>query len=85
MYTWKLPCDRLGIFVDFLKFASDFAPDQLSDSGKLASFYLEWSTKHPLFSLEISGNAKCWGPSVFLFVCRTEKLVQAKTQSLFSQ
>ena len=26
--------------------------------------------KHPLFSLEISGNAKCWGPSVFLFVCR---------------
>ncbi|EOD37534.1 hypothetical protein EMIHUDRAFT_225414 [Emiliania huxleyi CCMP1516] len=30
----------------------------------------EWSTKHPLFSLEISGNAKCWGPSVFLSVCR---------------
>ena len=30
----------------------------------------EWSTKHPLFSLEISGNAKCWGPSVFLFVFR---------------
>ena len=30
----------------------------------------ELSTKHPLFSLEISGNAKCWGPSVFLFVCR---------------
>ena len=30
----------------------------------------EWSTKHPLFSLEISGNANCWGPSVFLFVCR---------------
>ena len=28
------------------------------------------SPKHPLFSLEISGNAKCWGPSVFLFVCR---------------
>ena len=31
---------------------------------------VEWSTKHPLFSLEISGNAKCWGPSVFLFVFR---------------
>ena len=30
----------------------------------------EWSTKHPLFSLEISGNARCWGPSVFLFVFR---------------
>ena len=27
-----------GYFVDFLNFASDFAPDQLSDSGKLASF-----------------------------------------------
>ena len=27
----------------------------------------EWSTKHPLVSLEISGNAKCWGPSRFLF------------------
>ena len=30
MYTWKLPCDRLGILSDFLNFASDFAPDQLS-------------------------------------------------------
>ena len=27
----------------------------------------EWSTTHPLVSLEISGNAKCWGPSRFLF------------------
>ena len=27
-----------GYFVDFLNFASDFAPDQLSDSGKTASF-----------------------------------------------
>ena len=26
-----------GYFVDFLNFASDFAPDQLSDSGKLVS------------------------------------------------
>ena len=39
VYTWKSPCDRLpGYFVDSLNFASDFAPDQLSDSGKLASF-----------------------------------------------
>ena len=42
MYTWKLPCDRLGILSIsiFLNFASDFAPepDQLSDSGKHASF-----------------------------------------------
>ena len=27
-----------GYFVDVLNFASDFAPDQLSDSGKTASF-----------------------------------------------
>ena len=27
----------------------------------------EWSSKHPLVSLEISGNEKCWGPSGFLF------------------
>ena len=32
------------------------------------SEFPEWSTKHPLFSLEISGNAKCWGPSLFSFL-----------------
>ena len=70
-----------GHFVDFLNFASDFAPDQLSDSAlRENSEFPEWSTKHPLFSLEISGNAKCWGPSVFLFVCR-KKLVQPKEES----
>ena len=42
-------------------------PDQLSDSGKLASFQ---NGALNTFSLEISGNAKCWGPTVFLFVCR---------------
>ena len=35
-----------GYFVDFLNFASDFAPDQLSDSGKLASFPRETREKH---------------------------------------
>ena len=30
----------------------------------------EWSTKHPLVSLETSGNAKCWGPSGFPLGCR---------------
>jgi len=59
------------VFCRFLNFASDFAPDQLSDSGvRETREFPEWSTKHPLFSLEINGNAKCWGPSVFLFVCR---------------
>jgi len=32
----------------------------LSDSGKLERELPEWSTIHPLFSLEFSGNAKCW-------------------------
>ena len=59
-----------GYFVDFLNFASDFAPDQLSDSGKTASFQNGAPNTLSLFSLEISGNAKCWGPSVFLFVFR---------------
>ena len=34
-----------GYFVDFLNFASDFAPDQLSDSGKLAIFPRETREK----------------------------------------
>ena len=62
----------------FLGFASDFAPDQLSDSALREtrefpegnSRETEWSTKHPLVSLETSGNAKCWGPSGFPLGCR---------------
>ena len=66
------PCDPPGYFVDFLNFASlRFCPRarpalRLRETRE----FPEWSTKHPLFSLEISGNKKCWGPSVFLFVCR---------------
>ncbi|EOD24758.1 hypothetical protein EMIHUDRAFT_238357 [Emiliania huxleyi CCMP1516] len=59
-----------GYFVDFLNFASDFAPDQLSDSGKLASFQngapntlcFPWkfpetqSAGDPLFSFLFSGK-----------------------------
>ena len=40
-YTWKIP----GYRADFLNFASDFAPEQLSDSGKLASFPRETREK----------------------------------------
>ena len=40
-YTWKIP----GYRADFLNFAPDFAPDQLSDSGKLASFPRETREK----------------------------------------
>ena len=61
------------------EFASDFAPDQLSDSGKLASFQ-NGAPSCTLCSLEISGNAKCWGrPSELCFpFCLPENLVQAK-------
>ena len=59
-----------GYFVDFLNFASDFAPDQLSDSGKTASFQngapntlcFPWkfpetqSAGDPLFSFLFSGK-----------------------------
>ena len=40
-YTWKIP----GYRADFLNFAPGFAPDQLSDSGKLASFPRETREK----------------------------------------
>ena len=60
-----------GYFVDFLNFASDFAPDQLSDSGKLASFQngapntlcFPWkfpetqSAGDPLFSFLFAGKS----------------------------
>ena len=63
-----------GCFVDFLNFASDFAPDQLSDSGKTASFQNGAPNT-------ISGNAKCWRPSVcvFLFVFRKTVLSPSYT------
>ena len=60
-----------GYRADFLNFASDFAPDQLSDSGKLASFQngapntlcFPWkfpetqSAGDPLFSFLFAGKA----------------------------
>ena len=66
-FTWKIPGILIpGVFAGFLEFASDFAPDQLSDSGKLARV----ARMEHLVSMEISGNAKCWGPSVFPLGCR---------------
>ena len=66
-----------GYRADFLNFASDFAPDQLSDSGKLASFQngapntlcFPWkfpetqSAGAPLFSFLFAGKA-CAGQAV---------------------
>ena len=75
-YFAGIPDKPRGYRADFLNFASDFAPEQLSDSGKLASFPRETrekqngAPKHPLASLETSGNAKCWGPSGFPLGCR---------------
>ena len=60
------------VFCRFLNFASDFAPDQLSDSGKLASFQngapntlcFPWkfpetqSAGDPLFSFLFSGKPR---------------------------
>ena len=72
MHTWNLPCDRLGI-LSISSILPQILPQTSSQTqGKHweNSEFPEWSTKHPLFSLEISGNAKCWGPSVFLCVFR---------------
>ena len=75
-YTWKTrvylenTLRPPGYRADFLNFASDFAPDQLSDSGKLASFQngapntlcFPWkfpetqSAGDPLFSFLFSGK-----------------------------
>ena len=57
------------VFCRFPQFCLRFCPRPALRLRETREFP-EWSTKHPLFSLEISGNAKCWGPSVFLFVCR---------------
>ena len=48
-----------GYFADFLGFASDFGfcPRPALRLGETRELP-EWSTKHPLVSLEISGNAK---------------------------
>ena len=66
-YTWKIP----GV----AGLASDFAPDQLSDSGKLASF----QNGAPNTSV-FPGNfrkRKVLGPLCFFF-CLPEKYMQAK-------
>ena len=75
-YTWKPPVYLKNTLVPatawvscrFPQFCVRFCPRPALRLRETREFP-EWSTKHPLFSLEISGNAKCWGPSVFLFVC----------------
>ena len=54
---------------DFLNFASDFAPDQLSDSGKLASFQNGAPTTL-CFPWKFPETQSAGDASVFLYVCR---------------
>ena len=61
-----------GYFADFLGFASDFAPDQLSDSGKLESCQ-KWSTKHPLFPWKFPETKSAGEPLVSFFVPRLKE------------
>ena len=74
-YTWENPGipgkypATAWVSCRFPQFCLRFCPRPALRLRETREFP-EWSTKHPLFSLEISGNAKCWGPSVFLFVCR---------------
>ena len=80
MHTWKLPCDRLGILS-----ISSILPQILPQtSSQTQGNFPEWSTKHPLFSLEISGNAKCWGPLFFFPFCLPENLIKPKSPTLWA-
>ena len=68
MHTWKLPCDRLGI-LSISSILPQILPQTSSQTqGKQRVSRMKHQT--PSVFLEISGNAKCWGPSVFLFVFR---------------
>jgi len=80
VHTWNLPCGRLGI-LSISSILPQILPQTSSQTaqGKQRVSRME-STKHPLFSLEISGNAKCWGPSVFLFVFRKTVLSPSRLQ-----
>ena len=70
---------KYQVFSRFPRFRLRFCPRPALRLRENSEFP-EWSTKHPLFSLEISGNAKCWGPSVFLFVFRKTVLSPTRAQ-----
>ena len=67
------------VFCRFPQFCLRFCPRPALRLRETREFP-EWSTKHPLFSLEISGNAKCWKPSRFLFVCRKTWFSSKRTE-----
>ena len=74
-YTWKTPVylENTWVSCRFPQFCPRFCPRPALRLRETREFpegnsrETEWSTKHPLVSLEISGNEKCWGPSGFLF------------------
>ena len=87
-YTWKIP----GYRADFLNFAPDFAPDQLSDSGKLASFPRETREKQNgapntlWFPWKLPETQSAGDPLVSLWVAGnpyTGQLVQARAVYFF--
>ena len=72
-YTWKTPVylENTWVSCRFPQFCPRFCPRPALRLRETREFpegnsrETEWSTKHPLVSLETSGNAKCWGPSGF--------------------
>ena len=77
-YTWKTPVylENTWVSCRFPPFRPRFCPRPALRLRETREFpegnsrETEWSTKHPLVSLETSGNAKCWGPSGFPLGCR---------------
>ena len=77
-YTWKTPVylENTWVSCRFPQFCPRFCPRPALRLRETREFpegnsrETEWSTKHPLVSLETSGNAKCWGPSGFPLGCR---------------
>ena len=77
-YTWKPPVylENTWVSCRFPQFCPRFCPRPALRLRETREFpegnsrETEWSTKHPLVSLETSGNAKCWGPSGFPLGCR---------------
>ena len=75
-YTWKTPVylENTWVSCRFPQFCPRFCPRPALRLRETREFpegnsrETEWSTKHPLVSLETSGNAKCWGPLVSLWV-----------------
>ena len=91
-YTWKTPVylENTWVSCRFPQFCPRFCPRPALRLRETREFpegnsrETEWSTKHPLVSLETSGNAKCWGPSGFPLGCRKPRKGQLLPSFLLS-